>query len=230
MLNLLAKSKVVQSQEFPVMAGSTITAEGLALIQQLSGGVEYVLPSAGGGAEIFMGFSYGEVFTPATKSLVESLVVPAAGAVTLTLLHAPLTNTQVFAYDVTNSLAQTLGNPAVANQYTCVGTLLTFHAAKAGVTMRVTYRYSPTAEELVAEDNIRITSFSSTDYVGSIGVIQEGEIYTDQFNATRDWGAATSVKTMAGGLLDTNIGAGTVITCVLTHIPDVNYPFLGIRF
>jgi len=229
MLNLLAKSKIVQSQEFPVMAGSSITAEGLALMQQISGGVEYVLPTAGG-AEVFMGFSYGEVFTPATKSLVESLVIPAAGAVTLTLLHAPLTNTQVSAYDVTNTVIQVLGNPAVANQYSCVGTLLTFHAAKAGATMRVTYRYSPTAEELIAVDNVRITSFSSTDYVSSIGCIQEGEIYTDQFNAARDWGAATGVKTMANGLLDTQTGGGTVIACVITHVPDVSYPFLGIRF
>jgi len=230
MLNLLAKSKIVQSKEFPVMTGSTITAEGLALIQQLSGGVEYVLPSAGGGTEIFMGFSYGEVFTPATKSVQETLVVPAAGAVTLTLLHAPLTDTQVSAYDVTNSVIQTLGNPAVVNQYTCVSGLLTFNAAKAGTTMRITYRYSPTAEELVASDSVRITSFSASEYITSIGVIQEGEVYTDQFNANRDWSAATGVKTMAGGLLDNQAGAGTTISCVITHVPDANFPYLGIRF
>jgi len=231
MLNLSAKCKIVQSQEFPVAAGVVIPAEGLSLIQTFEGGVEKVTLSAGGGSEVFMGVSYGEVFTPAIKSCVETLVVPAAGAVAVTLLHAVYGNTQVFAYDVTNAVNQTIGNPANANEYSVVGTLLTFNAAKAGATMLITYRYAPTAAELIAADNVRITSFSSSDYIGSIGVIMEGEVYTDQFDASKDWASATGVETGTSGIFDVNGGAGTLIaSAVITHVPDANYPFLGFRF
>jgi len=231
MLNLSAKCKIVQSQEFPVAAGVVIPAEGLALIQTFEGGVEKVTLSAGGGNEVFMGVSYGEVFTPAVKSNVETLIVPAAGAVAVTLLHAVLTNTQCFAYDNTSSAALTIGNPANALEYSVVGTLLTFNVARAGHSVTITYRYAPTAAELMATDNVRITSFSATDYIGSIGVIQEGEVYTDQFDASKDWASATGVETGNSGVFDVNGGAGTLIAgAVITHVPDANYPYLGFRF
>jgi len=229
MLNLIGKSKVFRSQEFPVATGQTIGAEGLALIQVIQGGVEKVGLSASGAGEVFMGISYGEVFTPATKSKVETLSIAAAGT-TLTLQKAVLTNTQVFVYDNTASVALAIGNPANLNEYSVNDTLLTFNAGKAGHSMTITYRYAPTAAELIAQDNVRITSFSSTDYIGSIGCIQQGEVYTDMFDASKDWSTATGVETGNNGIFDINGGAGTLIAnAVITHVPNAEYPFLGIR-
>jgi len=230
MLNLGAKTKIVQSQGFPVATGYTVSAEGLAMIQTFESGVEKVLPSLGGAAEIFVGFSYGEVFTPATKSLQEVLTCPAAGTFSVTLLHAPIGGTQVNAWDVTSGAQLTIGNPANALEYSVTTATLLFNVARAGHSIRITYRYNPTAAELIAVDNVRITSFSSSEYLGSIGVITQGEIYTDMFDASKNWNAATGVKTQANGLLDTQAGGGTTISCVITHVPDTNYPYLGIRF
>jgi len=228
MLNLIGKSKIFKSQEFPVLAGTLITAEGLALIQSISGGVEYADLSAGGASEVFLGVSYGEVFTPVTKVNVEVLTCPAA--LTLTLLHSVLSNTEVFAYDATSPAALTIGNPANALEYSVVGPLLTFNVARLAHSIVITYRYTPSAEELVAKDNIRITSFSSSDYIGSIGVIQKGEIYTDKFNVASNWVAATGVETGTGGYFDVNGGVGTLIPgAVISHVADANFPYLGIR-
>jgi len=232
MLQLLGNTRIIQSKEFPVVAGNTVTAEGQAIIQTMVSGVEQCVISAGATDSVFLGFSYGEVFTPLTKSIVETVTVPAAGAATVTLKHAPLTNTQCWAYDSTNAVNQTIGNPVNANEYTIVSTLLTFNVLKAGAVMDITYRYTPTALELGSfEDNISVTSYSGSDYIGSIGVIQQGEVFTDQFDASVDWDSYTSVKVIAGGLLSTNAGTGTEITgAVITHFPTVDLPYVGIRF
>jgi len=229
MLNLIGKSKIFKSQEFPVVAGQSIIAEGLCLIQTITGGVEYVGLSAGGAAEIFAGVSYGEVFTPVTKVAVEEFVIPAS--LTVTLLHDVITNTQCCAYDVTTPIVQVIGAPG-ANQYSVVGPLLTFDIGKLGVTMRVLYRYVPSAEELVAMDNMRITSFSASDYIGSIGVIQKGEIYTDKFDVRSDWynPLTLTVETGTAGYFDFGGGVGTLISnAVITHKPTVAQPYLGLR-
>jgi len=228
MINLIGKTKIFKSQEFPVVDGHSIVAEGLSLIQVFEDDIEKVDLSAGGAAEVFMGVSYGEVFTPATKVACELLTLPAA--LTLTLLHAPISNTEIFAYDTVSPLALTIGNPINAGEYSVVGTLLTFNVARLAHAIYVCYRYVPTAEELVASDSVRITSFSASDYLGKTGVIQKGEVYTDKFDVTSDWIAATTVETGTGGYFDVGGGVGTLISnVVITHVASPDFPMLGLR-
>jgi len=230
MLNLIGKSKIFKSQEFPVVAGQSIIAEGLCLIQTITGGVEYVGLSAGGAGEVFAGVSYGEVFTPATKVAVE-VIAALPVALTHTLLHAPISGTQIFVYDNTTPTALTIGNPVgQALEYSVTDTVLLFNIARLAHSIYVCYRYVPSAEELVAMDNMRITSFSASDYIGSVGCIQKGEIYTDKFDVTSNWVAATTVETGTAGYFDVGGGVGTLIAnVVISHRATTDQPYLGLR-
>ena len=170
MILLNGKAKIVQSREYPVLTGQVVGAEGVALVQAFENGVEVVKPSAGAASEVFMGLSYGTVFTPATKSRVEELVVPSTSTYTVTLKDTPISG-QLYIYGVTNSTAQTAGNPATTdNQYSISGNVITFHANRAGNTMRIQYRYSPTVLELQYSDNLMITSFSTNRLTQSISL------------------------------------------------------------
>ena len=233
MILLNGKAKIVQSREFPVLSTATIGAEGVALVQGFENGVEVVKPSTGAAAEIFMGVSYGVVFTPAVKAIVETFVVPAASPYTFNLKYAPLSG-QIYVYNTTTSTAQTAGTPASTdNTYSLTSnTLITLNAARAGNTVTVQYRYSPTVMDLQFNDNLMVTSFAPTQFVGSIGVITQGEVWTDQYNAAVNFGAATSVRMLAGGIFTDQTGANnnTLTNCVITHVPEVGNPFLGLRF
>lgn len=229
MILLTAVSKIVQSREFPVLSGAQVNAEGVAMAQDFENGVEVIKPSTGAANEKFMGFSYGPVFTPVTKSLVESLAVPASGAAVVAIQNVPVAG-QIFIRDLTTGVVQDAGDPANANEYSISGKNITFNAATAGNTMLIQYRYSPTALELQLEDNLMITTVSPTAVLNSVGVIQQGEVWTDMFDASKDFSAATAIKMAAGGILTDHTGSGSAINGMLTHVPDVNVPFLGVRF
>jgi len=231
MLELLGNSRIIQSKEFPVVTGGTVTAEGLCLIQAFEDGLEKAGISNATTTNKFLGFSYGETFTPATKSKVETLSVPASSTYTITLAHVP-TAGQIRIYDNTGSAVITAGNPSNSAEYSISALgVITFNVARASHSMTITYRYAPTAFEIMSEDHVRITSYSATDYISSIGCIQQGEIFTDQFDASVNWAGYTSIKACANGLLSTNSGTGTVITgAVLTHVPTAELPYVGIRF
>lgn len=228
MLQLDGRTKIVQSKEFPFATGNTITAEGLVLMQVIEEGEERVKLTAGGGAEVFMGFSYGQTMTPITKSKVEELSCPDDAPFTVTLLKEPVGATQI---DIVNEdgTHQTNGDPANPNEYSVVAKVVTFHAGQAGKVETITYRYLPTALELLLEDKLDNTSMTAVDTLSSTGVIQEGEVFTDQFDASKEWKAGVAVAGGNSGIV--SIGVGTDIPgCVLTHVPSVEVPFLGLRF
>ncbi len=230
-INLDAKSVIKQSKEFPVLTGDTITAEGIALVQAFENGIEKVKLSAGSSAEIFMGFSYGEVFTPLTKSLVENGVVPASSPYTITVTREPISG-QLFIYDETGSVEITAGNPTNLNEYSISGKVVTFNVGKAGAAIRFQYRYAPTALDLMYDDKISTyTPSTATDFLNQIGCIQHGEVWIDQFNAAINWENATAVKVNTNGILTDQTGAGVEIpNSVITSFPTEEEPFLGIRF
>jgi hypothetical protein len=223
------KIKIVQSREFPIAAGSVVNAEGQAVVQAFENGVEVVKPSLGSSGEKFMGFTYGPVFTPVVKSLVEDLVVPASGAYTVTLMNEPLAG-QLFIKDLNTGTVQSLGDPANANEYSISGKVVTFNSGNAGHAMFIQYRYSPTSLEVLMNDKMMITTMSPVAVINSIGVIQQGEVWTDQFNAAVDFASATALKMNAGGIITDQTGSGSSINGIITHVPDISVPYLGIRF
>jgi hypothetical protein len=216
------------SKEMRIASGATIDGEGFALVTTLSGGVQGVAKSGGSSGEIFAGFSFTQTsaanFLVNTEVKVEQFVIPAGGAITLS--RTPTSST-TSVYDITDGGAISGGNLAVSGNVATITAASTRGAT--GNTVRVTYRYALT----VAEFKLKYGDVTPGGYaghqLGTVGVAQNGKIFTNCFDTTIDWSAVTTIRTGAGGLL-TNTGSGATVNGYVTDVPSVDYPFLGLQF
>lgn len=229
-LDFLGRTKIKRSKEIPVQTGEVVTDEGMALVRAMENGEEVVKPATGGDGSEFKGFSYGHVFTPATLSLVEEYVVPDGGG-EVKVAKMPLSG-QYMVFDVTDSVELTETTDSVGavsdGTYYLDDRTFTFDSAQGGHTVKIQYRYSPLAFEIMMQSNINIYTTTPTEYLGSIGVIELGDVYTNMFDASVNWMAATGVKLASGGLFTDHNGDGETIPVTITHYPSTDEPYLGL--
>lgn len=225
---LFPSSRILQSEERPVAIGSTVTAEGQALVADTTGGVFGVKPSTGGAGEKFMGVSLAQQLTLLYVPNIESLVQGVAN--TITLAHTPAAGT-LRLVNATSTTLQTVGNPGTtANQYSISGLVITLNAAQVGNTYTATYRFSPTTVEARSIQGDIPAGGAAALTLGSVGVVKQGEIVTTEFDTTVDWTAANIVVTLGAGGLFTIGGAGAVTGAVVVEVPSLTSPYLGLSF
>jgi len=212
-----------RSAEKKLASGAALTSLGQALVYKLENGRQVVDLSAGAAGEVFAGFANAQTsatpVAPTSAVKVETLVVPATGIVTVS--KAVLAGTVV---------ATNVATGAVVAIVTAVGTAVDLAIASAGLTVKVVYRYSLSAAEarsLVGD--VQPGGYSGDSY-GLIGVAQQGVIYTDAFDSSKNFAAATAIKLGAGGVLSNQTGAGVAIQAVVVQVPTTDYPFLGVQF
>lgn len=212
-----------RSAEKKLASGAALTSLGQALVYKLENGRQVVDLSAGAAGEVFAGFANAQTsatpVAPTSAVKVETLVVPATGIVTVS--KAVLAGTVV---------ATNVATGAVVAIVTAVGTAVDLAIASAGLTVKVVYRYSLSAAEarsLVGD--VQPGGYSGDSY-GLIGVAQQGVIYTDAFDSSKNFAAATAIKLDAGGVLSNQTGAGVAIQAVVVQAPTTDYPFLGVQF
>ena len=231
MLNL-QKCKMDHSETIPLLTGAEVAQEGVPLSGLLEDGIEKVKPFVGDTTDKFVGVSYGETMIPAIKSYVYDAVIPAAGVYTIQLPKNNLVATQIAVREGVGYATAYAEDTVATTKFACADAtgIVTFHADDAGKSVRITFRYYPTAQELLMEDSF---SFSPSGFatIGSCGVITQGVVYTDQFDASKNWLAATGVES-AAGLFTDQTGSGNVeLTNVkIVSIPTVDDPFLGLRY
>ena len=97
------------------------------------------------------------------------------------------------------------------------------------ITFTPTSSLTPTVSEAKMKYGDATPGGYSGSMLGTIGVAQAGKIFTNAFDTTIDWTAATTLKTGASGLIVTS-GNGATINGYVTDVPTVDYPFLGIQF
>lgn len=218
-------SKFPDSAETIVAPGVAIGAEGQALVR--APGVTGVMPSAAADdTEVFVGFAIAGVsaaplaITEASK--VEEFVVPSSGVVTLAF--TPKAG-QLAVFNLTTNAAVVPAGPAA----TGVGTTLTVAGSGSNI-VRVTYKYVLDAVKARAlQGDVQPGGYAGA-YVGQIGLVKRGLIFTDQFDAAVDWSAATAIKLAADGKLTNEDGDGAQINGYVVAVPGVENPFLGIEF
>lgn len=219
----LALSKFVSSGEALVAPGAVITAEGQAMVRVLGATAAGVMPSTGSTAtEVFCGFAiagtsaapYPELYT----NKVETFIAPTTG--TLTLQFTPV-NGQEFVFDNTSG---------VLLNYTVTGKNININTAVAGDTVSVTYKYAMTTVQRQAmQGNTQPGGYAGA-YVNQIGLVKRGLVYTSEFDVSVNWAAATAIKVGPNGQLTDQTGTGAAISAVVTSLPSVDYPFLGLEF
>lgn len=225
---LFPNTRNLQSEERAVTIGSTVTAEGQALINDTTGGVGSVKPSGGNSGEQFVGLSLSQQLTLLYVPAVESLVSNASDQITLA--HTPAGGT-LRVVDATTGTDQAAGNPATTlNEYSISGNVITLHADLTGHTFLVYYRYSPSTVEARTLQGDIPAGGAAGQTLGTVGVITQGTVYTSEYDSSKNWGAANVViKTGAGGLLTIG-GNGDTVRGVVVEPPSVDNAFLGIRF
>ena len=214
-------SKYTDSSEARVAPGAVIDSEGLALVRAKSAQSEGVMPSTGGTDEIFAGFSIAGTsaapFMEGFTNKQETFIVSATGRVTLQFTPVP---NQVFVFDKTTNAAVTPVT-VVNNQVT---------GLTVGDEVVVTYKYILNVVQARAlQGDVQPGGYSGA-YIGQIGLIKRGLIYTSNFDASVDWAAATAVKTAAGGQVTDQDGTGVEVPGVIVATPTSEVTFLGLEF
>ena len=222
--------------EKKIATGSSVGAEGIPLVGTIEENVQVVAPCTIANDLTFVGFSFAHNLVPTVASKVEEVVVPSAAPYTTQLSRTGLVATQIAVFNAAGTILTETAAAPTALQYVCNDTtgVLTFNVARAGDTMTVAYRYTPTTLEVKyswPHESLNINP--AFEYLDTVGVIIEGEVYTDQYDVSVDWANTTAIYLGAGVLYDT-AGGSTLITAVagakVIHVPEVDNPFLGIRF
>lgn len=214
-------SKFVDSAESVVAPGAVILAEGQALVRASGAPAAGVLPSTGQASDIFVGFAIAGTsaapFPESYTNKVEEFTVPASGIVTLQL--TPVAG-QVFIFD------NTTGAPATGTTVTGKN----ISGLTPGDDVVVTYKYAVSVVQLRAlQGDVQPGGYVGA-YVGQIGVIKRGLVYTSEFDASKNWSAATAIKLAANGQLTDQSGSGVAIVGYVVATPNQDQPFLGIEF
>ena len=214
-------SRYPDSAEAAVAPGVVINAEGLALVRAVGAQSAGVMPATGTAADVFAGFSFAGTsampFAEGFYNKVESFTVPATGIVTLQF--TPVAG-QVFVFDNT-SMAAVPTPTVVANTVTTL---------TVGDEVTVTYKYALSvvqARALVGD--IQPGGYSGA-YLGQIGLIKRGLIYTSEFDSSVEWDAVTAIKLAPNGQLTNQLGTGIEIPGMVVAVPGIDIPFLGIEF
>lgn len=211
--------KIIDAQETPIVPGASIPAEGLPLVRELVNGHECVRMGNETKAP-FMGFSYSESLTPRVKARIEVLLAnPETGEVVLT--NEPIVG-QISFYDAD-------GKPITTA--TVDGKVATIEDQK-GKMVKVQYRYQPSMEEVMTTDRVLIPFMAASELTESVGVILEGVVYTDMYEASVDFNDVNiKLAVSTNGLVTKQDESGSLaeINGVVISVPGIDTPFLGIR-
>lgn len=220
MLNL-SKSTISRSVERAIAEGFTVTAEGSALVAVSSNGAFGVRPSTAAAGEKFMGVSLSQQLTLEILPAVESLTVPAT-PYTVTLQRTPLAGT-IRVFD--NTAGAVIDNANI----TVVGKDLTFLIGVTLHAITVYYRFAPSVIEAKTLQGDIPPGGAAGLLLGSVGVIEVGDVYTSEYDTSADWSAAAPVVRLGANGLFTTAGAGVILDVVVISAPTVTDAFLGLR-
>lgn len=234
MLNL-KNTRFVNSKHLPVLPGTEIADEGIALVAVMHEGKTHVKPSTGVAGEVFAGVSFSRNVIPQFVSAVVEDVV--TGSHRVALGRTPVagqifvTATDPATGDVT-PLDVVSGSPAAGEVQIANGNAIV-HASVEGQVVKAAFHYVPSATEArMIKGNLGSSQLASS-VLEQIGVLTNNqELSTSYFDASVDWAGATSsgspqvVKLGADGKFTIGGSGAVVPNCSILAAPGVDSPFL----
>lgn len=234
----LKRSFSSQRLNRPLASGTVVEQEGLIMVAILEDGIEKAgIAATAGGTDVPLGYSQTADSLPTRTSEVEDVTIPSApAALEVDLRNQNLVTLRIRAVTA-GGLVLTIdetfaGAPADDTVKVDLATgRLKFHPDEAGATVTVTYLYDLTLSQSKQRFGERFINNNGLHAEhGFIEVAHGlGELWTDQFNASLDWGAGTTIKLGDAGQL-TQGGAGPDLDATVVHVPSTDNPMLGIRF
>lgn len=227
---LFSASRIENSVERPVAAGQVISAEGAALMSAYSSGVFGARLSAGASTDKFLGVSINRTISQTQEPVMEQLTV-ASGTVTLKAAAVVGSLRVVPAGGSAYTVATGAPSGATEAQHTsgAPSTVTFYSTGENGKVVTVTYLTDRTVAQQIMSQGNQDAGGPAGLYLGQIGIITKGDIYTDQFVTTVDW-AATPLDLRLGASGKFTIGgSGSLVPGYILQIPTVTSPVLGIH-
>lgn len=222
------QTRIEFSNDRPVAAGVAIPAEGVALVNTLVGGTFGVKPSTGTTGEVFAGVSLSQPISIISAPKVE-VQVAANGAILLAF--APLAGTVSVVNTATN-VALTPGT-VDATHFAVDGTntrQINLDASNNGNTYSIAYRYSPTLAQQLSLQGNTMPGGPAGAYLGTIGVITRGDVYTSEFDTSGNWATAVGVTIGANGaFVPQSVAANCIRGVQIIELPSSSRAFLGLN-
>lgn len=217
------------SRERPVAGGSLITAEGAALVGVMVGGVYGVKQATGVAGEKLSGISLNTVTGLTQVPKIEAAVLGATNGIVLAA--EPIVGTvRVFRKD--SGAALTAAATADATHYSVDPAnprRFVFDATLVGVGFGIVYSYAPTLVQAMALQGNVLPGGPAGQYLGQVGVITRGDVYTDQWNTALDWSTAVGVVLGANGKFEPTTDAAVAAQGVqIIELPSASRSTLGL--
>ena len=217
------QTRIELSVERPVAQGQVVQAEGVLLQGDLSTGVYGVKPSVADAKDNFAGISVNSVTYQPTVPRIDEFVLDAT--LKFNLAFTPIGRPKAYKVDPDTGALTAVGTTMAAT-----GTVGTATGAAEKDTLRVVYQYSPTMLQIMALQGNILPGGPAGHYLGQVGVITRGDVYTDQWDTTADWSTAKGVKAGANGLFVPVMAAADGIQGItIIELPSVGSPFLGLN-
>jgi hypothetical protein len=234
MLNLsLCGIRVSRNRD--VASGVTSIEEGVGLIAVRVNGVPTVKPGVGSAnTEEFAGVALNERTAPTLAPLVyRAKVVLVTSGQWGIVLNRNVVGTPRVIYTATGVALTAAGGAPTAGQYRVVtNNIIEVNTADLGKELEVTYTYAPTVADLyqLGGDNSPTTFATLPTLIGVTGVIEEGTVFTTNYDPSADWAGwtpASSIKVGANGVFQIG-GTGATVKGRVISAPSVDIPFLGL--
>ena len=215
------QTRIELSNERAVAAGSLVHAEGVLLMNDLTGGVHGVKPAAAGTTAGLAGISVNSVTYQPTVPMIQEFVVDAT--LKVTVAFPPLGTPKAYKVNpVTGALT--------AAAITMAGLVGTLTGVADKDTVRVVYQYSPTMLQIMSLQGNILPGGPAGHYLGQVGVITRGDVFTDQWDVAGDWSTATGVVAGANGLFAPTANAAAALKGVaIIELPSAGSTFLGLN-
>jgi hypothetical protein len=256
------QTRIERTYEIDVLSTDVILEAGLALQGVVENDRMKARRSNAVANAIFLGVSWGDylgwdVTQPAlgqVSSSAPDILVSSSGVVSTTTLTPGTGSAQVLLpRTATNTADMTvivgtdygsstplipvaLGSVNDATKYalSADGTYIEVNNLLANSKFFIAQRYNPSAQELLLSygDNFWPTSAAQ---MGRIGVIQRGEVFTNDFDTSLDWSTINDFATAhvivggANGRFTVNSTGALCRNTTVLKIPSISSPYLGLR-
>lgn len=213
------RTRVVESNVFKVQDGFTITAEGMPLVADYTGGVFGVREGTGGANEKFLGVSISQQMTLLSIPRYQTVVVPAGPTpIVITLDREPLPGS-LFIYDETQAVVVAAGSSANADEYSITDKAVSLNTGQGGSTLRIQYRFAPTTIEARTIQGDIPPGGAADLTLGTMGTIVKGVVATTMFDTSVNWNVAAPELTIGSNGLFTLGGSTPVPGAVILNVP-----------
>ena len=229
----IANTRFFQWTEKPIANDETIKnmVEGSPLVAVMENGVGKVSLGTGSDGELFEGFAFAGYVRPNAFPKIEKFEIDAENLAVVLAKKPVGEEVMVYIAGAKASVATSGSAAAGAPVFDAEANTITFAANDAGKEAKIVYRYDVTIAEAraLAGDGYP-GGFILSELGGTIGVIHQGQVATDQYDIASDWTAANpDIRVNADGQVAVGGTGAKIPNARVLMAPGVESAFLVLQ-